>query len=272
MILDENHLQTLIQLGLSPNQGKLYLSLLNLGRSTGKILGKETFFARQEIYRLIHELQNIGLVEKIICNPTEFQAVPIQTGISILLTKKTNELEQVKQRGKNLIEDLSSINVASSSDKKDYSFLLIPPKKLANETRERMVENSKEKIELITSSKRFSQGISHFLDSYIDRLKKNVEARILVIGTEDTMICNKNKIKKLEAFSNFSLRFTPEKKTSLLIVDDKETIITLSPQLDLGASPVFWTDHPELIALCRSYFEINWFEKKKRRKLRSNPL
>lgn len=271
MILEEHHLQTLIQLGLSPNQGKLYLSLLNLGKSTGKELANETYLARQEIYRLIHELQNIGLVEKIISNPTEFQAVPIQVCISILMVKKTSEMEQIKQRVQSLIVDFSSARKESSRTIRDYRFLLIPPKKLANETRERMVKNSKKKIDLITTSKRFNQGISHFLEYYVDRLKKNVETKILVMGTEETVISKIKEIKKLEVFPNFSLRFISENKTSLLIVDGKEAIVTLSPQSDLGASPVFWTDHPEMIALYRAYFDALWF-KKEALKLRSNPL
>jgi sugar-specific transcriptional regulator TrmB len=271
LILDETHLQTLIQLGLSPNQAKLYLSLLNLGKATGRMLANETYLARQEIYRLIHELQNIGLIEKIISTPTEFQAVPIKIGTKILTTRKTRELEQIKQRSQSLIKDLSSINKVDSSAKKDYRFLLIPPKKLANETRERMVGNSKNKIDLITTSKRFNQAVSHFLEFYISSLKKNVVARIIVIGTEDTLLRNAKKIKKLEAFPNFSLRFITEKKTNLLIVDNKEAIITLLPQADLGASPVFWTDHPELIALYSSFFDLLWSEKNRHIILPLNP-
>jgi len=258
---DEHHLQTLIQLGLSPNQAKLYLSLLVLGKSKGRILSKETFLARQEIYRLIDELQNIGLVEKIISNPTEFQAVPIQEGISILITKKTKELEQIKQRSQNLIIDFLSIKTGSSGNR-DYRFLLIPPKKLANETREKMIINSIKQIDLITTKKRFIQGISHFSDYYIDALKRNVVTRILVIDKEETKISTSKKLKKIEAFTNFSLRFTSETETNLLIVDNKEAIITLLPKSDLGHSPVFWTDHHELIALCNSYFNRLWVEKK----------
>ncbi len=262
MILEEHHLQTLIQLGLSPNQAKIYLNLLILGKSTGRELANETHLARQEIYRIIQELENTGLVEKIISNPTEFQAVPIQVCISILMTKKTQEMEQVKHRIQSLIVDFSSVNTESTRGKRDYRFLLIPPKKLANETRERMVSKSKKKIDLITSSKRFSQGVSHFFEAYIRSLKRNVISRVLVIGKEETELSYTKKVKKFEKFSNFSIRFISEHKTNILIVDDKEAIITLVPDSDLGSSPVFWTDHPELIALYSAYFDTVWSKKK----------
>ncbi len=85
---DDYHLETLVQLGLTPNQGKLYLCLLRTGKATGSTLSKETSLARQEVYRILHELHNLGLVEKIISTPTEYQGVPIQDGISVLMMEK----------------------------------------------------------------------------------------------------------------------------------------------------------------------------------------
>ena len=69
------HIQALNKLGLTTNQGKLYLTLLRTGKTSGSILSKETKLARQEVYRLLNELQEKGLVEKIISAPLEFQAV-----------------------------------------------------------------------------------------------------------------------------------------------------------------------------------------------------
>jgi sugar-specific transcriptional regulator TrmB len=89
--LEEYHLETLIQLGLTQNQSRLYLSLLSLGKAIGKTLSRETGFARQEVYRILEELHDRGLVEKSIATPTEFSAIKVQEAISILVLEKTKK-------------------------------------------------------------------------------------------------------------------------------------------------------------------------------------
>jgi len=253
---EEYHLETLIQLGLTPNQSKLYLSLLRAGKSTGRTLSKETSFARQEVYRILEGLHERGLVEKILNTPTEFKAVKIQESISILMLEKTRELEQTKERIQSLIDEYSPMEEVTPE--KEYRFLLIPPKRLVNETRERMLENSKKSIQLITTKRRFIQGISHFFEIYERSLQRNVDAKIIVNTCEKTDSIGTNKLQLLERYPNFSLRAVAQSKSNILIIDKSEAMITLHPKVDLGASPVLWTNHPELVAVFQDYFQSIW--------------
>jgi sugar-specific transcriptional regulator TrmB len=223
---EEYHLETLIQLGLTPNQSKLYLSLLRNGNSAVRTLSKETSFARQEVYRILDELQEHGIVEKLIATPTEFRAIKVQEAIS--------------------------------------KFLLIPPKSLVNETREKMLEKAKTNVQLITTKKRFLQGISNFLEAYESLLKKNIETQVIVNTAGETNSLETNKLQNLKKYPNFSLRTTSQSKANILIVDKSEAIITLHPEVDLGASPVFWTNHPEFLAIFQDYFQDLWKKTAKR--------
>ena len=160
---EEYHLETLIQLGLTPNQSKLYLSLLRNGNSTGRTLSKETSFARQEVYRILEELHDRGLVEKSIATPTEFRAIKVQEAISILVLERTKKLEQTKERIQSLIDSYSPI--AEITPQNEYKFLLIPPKSLVNETREKMFEKAKKKRAVNHNKKEVSSGNFQFLGS-----------------------------------------------------------------------------------------------------------
>jgi len=256
---DNYHLQTLNQLGLTPNQGKLYLTLLRTGKTTGSIISKETGLARQEIYRIINELHTIGLVEKIISVPTEFQAVPIQDGISVLMLEKARDFEQTKERIHSLIDEYSVTK--GTIAQKEYKFLMIPPKKLANEARERMFENSKEKIQLISTNRRFNQGISHFFEIWERTLKRNVCVQVIIVGDE-TKFSRSTKLRLLQQYSNFAVKFTAKLSPGLLIVDESEAIVTLHPKVDLGSSPVLWTNHPEFLSIYFDYFANLWEKSK----------
>jgi sugar-specific transcriptional regulator TrmB len=259
---EEYHLETLIQLGLTPNQSKLYLSLLRNGNSAVRTLSKETSFARQEVYRILDELQEHGIVEKLIATPTEFRAIKVQEAISILVLEKTKKLEQTKERIQSLIDAYSPI--AEITTQNEYKFLLIPPKSLVNETREKMLEKAKTNVQLITTKKRFLQGISNFLEAYESLLKKNIETQVIVNTAGETNSLETNKLQNLKKYPNFSLRTTSQSKANILIVDKSEAIITLHPEVDLGASPVFWTNHPEFLAIFQDYFQDLWKKTAKR--------
>jgi sugar-specific transcriptional regulator TrmB len=260
--LEEYHLETLSQLGLTPNQSKLYLSLLSLGKAIGKTLSRETGFARQEVYRILEELHNRGLVEKSIGTPTEFSAVKVQEAISILILERTKKLDQTKERIQSLIDEYSP--VAETTPQNEYKFLLIPPKTLVNETREKMLEKAKTNVQLITTKKRFLQGISHFFEAYESLLKRNVETQIIVDTAGETNSLETDKLQLLKKFPNFSLRIIAQSKANILIVNKSEAIITLHPGLDLGASPALWTNHPEFLVIFQDYFQDLWKKTAKR--------
>jgi sugar-specific transcriptional regulator TrmB len=126
-----NPIKTLIEAGLTPNQAKLYLCLLKVNTATVSALSKETKFARQEVYRVLQELHGIGLVNKIISNPTQFEAVPIQEGASLLLSQKITELEETKIQVQSLINEYYVEKQGVQTQ--EYKFHLIPAKKIANE-------------------------------------------------------------------------------------------------------------------------------------------
>jgi sugar-specific transcriptional regulator TrmB len=253
------HFQTLNQLGLTPNQGKIYLTLLQTGRTTGSIISKETGLARQEIYRILNELHTLGLIEKIINTPTEFQAIPIQDGISVLMMKKSRELEHTKERIQSLIDEYTIVK--GTIPQKEYKFLMIPPKTLSHEARERMFQNSKVTIQLISTNRRFSQGISHFFEVWENTLKRNVNVQVIVVGDE-TKFKGSPRLRHLQQYPNFNATFTHKPGTGLLIVDKIEAIVTLDPKVDLGASPVLWTNHPEVLSIYIDYFANLWEQAK----------
>jgi sugar-specific transcriptional regulator TrmB len=249
------HLQTLSQLGLTQNQAKLCLCLLFLGKSTAASLAKQSGLARQEVYRVLEELFNDGLVEKTIDTPTRFQAVTIQEVISMLSLKKDKQFEQTQQRLKQLLIDCSVDK--NTANQAEYKIQLIPPKKPSISQRERMLQNAKETVQIISNARRFSQGVTSSFDLFEKILKNNIKVVVIVsIGEEAKNITEK--LKRLEVYSNFSIRFATESKASLLVVDKSEALLTLYPQADLGRSPLLWTNQPELLAIYQDYFEAVW--------------
>ena len=84
-MLKNEDIEALVCLGLSTLQARVYLALTNLGRANTKSLAKNSNVARQDIYRITAELQELGIIEKIIAIPNEYRVTSLQDGIKILL-------------------------------------------------------------------------------------------------------------------------------------------------------------------------------------------
>ena len=79
----------LSDLGLSRIQAKIYLALLKLGIDSKAVsIFKYSGVARQDVYRVLCELQQIGIVEKIISKPVRFRAIEPKKAVALLLKKR----------------------------------------------------------------------------------------------------------------------------------------------------------------------------------------
>jgi sugar-specific transcriptional regulator TrmB len=65
--------------------------------------------ARQEIYRVLDELHNIGLVEKIVATPMKFRALSLNDGLSILLKQRYNKYIEIKKNAEKISKKLTRV-------------------------------------------------------------------------------------------------------------------------------------------------------------------
>ena len=80
----EEHIQTLTNLGLSFLQAKTYLNLAKLEKADVRTISTISNVARQDIYRIMPTLEKLGLAEKILGKPNMYKANPIKEGVSLL--------------------------------------------------------------------------------------------------------------------------------------------------------------------------------------------
>ena len=69
--------ETLVGLGLSAAQAKVYLAIYKSGKAKASAICKSSGIVRQDLYRIIDSLQEVGLIEKVITFPAEYSALPV---------------------------------------------------------------------------------------------------------------------------------------------------------------------------------------------------
>mgnify|MGYP003732561691 CR=1 FL=1 len=96
--------------GLNRKQAKVYLTLLNRDLLTPVELARESKLNRTTIYRVLEELNNIGLVEEIL-DQHRFKARAVSPErLDILIAKEESKLEEKRKKLPKLVSELSVLN------------------------------------------------------------------------------------------------------------------------------------------------------------------
>jgi sugar-specific transcriptional regulator TrmB len=97
--VQKEDIQTRMQLGCTDTQAKGYITLARLYPSAKvKTIAENSQIPRQEIYRVLTELYEKDLVERIVPLPTEHKAVPLEIGLSILMERRTKERNSLQEK------------------------------------------------------------------------------------------------------------------------------------------------------------------------------
>lgn len=104
MFLNDELIVTLKELGLTLSQAKVYAVAAKLGKAKAKDLWQESGVGRQELYRILNELSELGLVEREISTPTQFISLPLSKGSLVLLSYKRKEVRELETKTKRVME------------------------------------------------------------------------------------------------------------------------------------------------------------------------
>ena len=93
---EKDDISILLELGLTNNQIRIYLSLLKLGiPAIVFTISQVSGVPRQDAYRVLFELGQLGIVEKKIAKPNEFSAVKPKKAVSILIQNKKQQISEL---------------------------------------------------------------------------------------------------------------------------------------------------------------------------------
>jgi sugar-specific transcriptional regulator TrmB len=138
-------IESMVRFGITNNQAKVYLATLSLGESSVEPISKLSKVRREDVYRALPRLHELGLVHNLIGTPLKVKAVPVQEAIDILLYEKRekmeSELEDLVDVSRLLAESPINYHIDTVENKNSTQFELIEGK----------VATRKKDLELIDS-------------------------------------------------------------------------------------------------------------------------
>lgn len=252
----EKNYSKLTSFGFTPNQAKTYLALIRLGESTAKKVWMHTEIPREEVYRKLNELEELGFVEKTLSVPRIFKASPLNVVLESLLHKKAEELSELQENAEELLE-LKKFNNYSDASQENFKISIIPKQRAH-------IEKAKEEMQKLTKSLdcvlSWEKGIGWFTahkDIFENLLKRNVRIRWVVEKKDNRN--PKELVKRLHNRDLFMIKEISEPPESCLgIYDRKVLLLDTSAVSGFIKTPMLWTNNPSLIVLAQSYFDIMW--------------
>ncbi len=249
----KEQVETLTRLGLTVNQSKILIALVQLKPSTVTQIAKSANLAREVVYRTLPKLERMGLITKMISFPTEFKAVSIDLATRILLEKRAKETYEVKTR---VTELVTQIRKKSGEIKEEPQLISVSGKEYLLILTKRHVVKTKFSIDTMIVNPKFSFYWRNYSPIYKKLLAKNVKIRLIIAGCkEENQGINIEEFKRVE---NFNIKFIPDKiQTGVGIIDKEHILINTLPNSLFNAS-FYWSNDPGVLALCSTYFEKYW--------------
>jgi sugar-specific transcriptional regulator TrmB len=248
-------IDTLIELGLTLNQARIYVALLQSEKSvTAKEISKITNITRQDIYRILPALHKAGLLEKTITAPTMFKATPLKLGISILIKNKTAQHNELMEKA-NKMSDESWLKQSILEDEPE--FILIPGNEAVVQKINNSIRATQTSLDIVTSKKRLPRAMLEFFDARLNALKRGVKIQVV---TERLPLTNADmeKIMLAEKKAGVVVKFMRTLPSVLLLLFDKKQVMIITSATGTLETSALWSNNPCIIALSTSYFERLW--------------
>ena len=162
--------RTLINLGLTENESKIYLALLKLREVRVSALSKETEINRSLIYRILESLQRKGLISEVIKENRSYFSANSPKNLRKMLEEKEQDLDEILpsllQIGK---EEQESMHVEVYSGLRGVKTVLRD-----------QLEEVKE-FYVLGAGKEFASLTEHFYDQYYTiRIERKIMQKILL--------------------------------------------------------------------------------------------
>lgn len=245
-------IQTLVKLGLTALQAKIYLTTVIVQRAGVAKISAVSKVARPDVYRVLPTLEKMGLVRKIIASPTMYEATPLKQGCEILLQNKKNEYIQTRQDTSSLIHDFYEKHL-KSQDVPSNDFVLISSATLLLEKFQ--IENAvaKTSIDVVGHWLAVRPLVFGYNPVFQKALKRGIKIRVVTEKPSAEQLCDIVKNSLLE------MRFLDEcVPIKAVIYDGQRANMCVGTLSTDEIIPSLWSDNPEFVKVVLAAFEKAW--------------
>ncbi|MDO8515190.1 MAG: helix-turn-helix domain-containing protein [bacterium] len=239
--IDPDNLTTLIKIGLTPDEAKIYSLLVTNGSLSSEEIAEEIKIFPNAVYRLAKKLLAKKFIVDLSGWPKRYQAIPPKVAIETYVQDKLSELEELKTISVNQFTGINNPTQVETLTGKNAMFEKYL--ELANKAKQEILifslgEPVNDEIKLVNR----------------DALERGVTIKLLA------QISNKNNHSLLDSWRRMGLevRHYPAQGFHLVIIDSQITLLTTSnPKNPLERITIVFPNTFFSQSMC-NYFNSLW--------------
>ena len=249
----ENISKTLLDLGLTPTQAKVYLTLVSLGKANIKKIHEQADLDRSDTYRVIGQLLDLGLIEKIIESPVKYRSMPLKEGLTALLRRKDEEHKQLRADTKILLKENLSLHVPIENC--FDQIIVIPPDTLHRNRFQNTLANAQRSLDSIYCLEGIQKTVLEGAYAHKKALKRGIKIRYVIDKAKPLDEIQKI-IAPLSRLGDITVRCLPNLPIYFGIIDSKELFVILTPSPQPISSVCLWSNNKPIIDVFQTYFDL----------------
>jgi sugar-specific transcriptional regulator TrmB len=217
---------------------------------------------REEIYRMLPDLEKMGLIEKILGKPLNIKAIPVEVTLSLLIerVKKSaqDRLSSLDEKKEMIITDFNTIKFLPQLEAREANFSLVKNRDVIIAKGVSMLNDIKKEMNIVTSLDGFRVFL-HLFGDYEEIIKK-----VQTKGVKSRIILNTRKydntiLSEYKKYSKFlDLKYSNERLNNYMTIDDNEALISTTAEPFIENTPYLWTDDKNLVKTLNTNFERAW--------------
>ena len=251
----------LMGLGLTPNQAKVYQTILKTGSATVIQIAKSSSVRREDVYKVLPALEKMGLAEKLLGKPALIRATPVAGALaSLILDEKVKSDERIATMKKKF-QTLSKAKWAEPLvvGEEESLYALIPEGKAIIAKLSNLISDLKSDVLWIANLKEICHFTSLLSTEIAGAVHKGVKFQEIIedFKPEESQI---EQVKRTLYFELASIRFHCEPLNRFAIFDGKEALISTTRKNVTEDTSALWTTDANLIGVLKGYFDTGWRE------------
>jgi sugar-specific transcriptional regulator TrmB len=263
MFASEENVRALSDLGLSPNQSKVYLSVLQTEGLPVRDITKTAKVNREEVYRVILRLEKMGLIEKILGHPIRLRSLPVEVALSNLIKIErnsfTDRMATLEVSTSEFVKRYEKTEAPKTGTREEVSnFVLLNEKNAIVNKGTTMIDHAKSRVDAIYSETQLLQFVPIFADALAKACEKGVKARLIADKKVEETPARKVVQEYLRDCRGLRVKYAERPASHSIIVDRAEALSATLVEGYFSEIPHLWTNNKGLVELLQVNFESVW--------------
>ncbi len=260
MSSSEKNVEVLLDFGLTRNQAKVYIAIAKLRLAPVGQISKVSKVRREDVYRILPKLEEMGLVEKLMGKPTKIRATPVEEALSILIKHEEDtsrkRVSALKAQTETFLKHFARAPRLEMEEKPHFALLSKRENIMARMLA--IVKNAEKEIDIVFSRSQIMQFLHAFTEELKRIVKKGGRVRIISELPEYEDSLPRVIEEHISPGNSIDLRYTDLPSSHYIIVDFKETLISTTTEGNMAEHPCLWTNSDSLVGVFQGDFENLW--------------